>query len=356
MPPSSRRPPSVPWLVGLAALTALAPAVRADEPVSFRNEVMAVLSRGGCNAGACHGNQNGKDGFKLSLRGEDPDFDLAVLTRDTLARRTDRFHPDDSLMLLKATAAVPHEGATRFAVGSREYDILRRWIAAGCLPDRAGSPVLQRLDVTPRQLVLTEPADEVPLHVTATFSDGRVARRDRPVRLRAVQPRRPRRPRRRRPPAIARRNDHPGALSRPAGGRATGLRPEPARLRLERPAREQLHRPSRLRQAAHAAHAAVRPVFRRRLPPPRLPRRARPAADAGGGAPLPRRRPAGQARPAHRRLAGTAGVRRLLGVEMVRPAAQRGESRSTARASGCSTTGSGKASPTASRSTSSRAS
>ena len=160
------------WYLCLAALTALASTARAAEPVSFRNEVMAVLSRGGCNQGACHGNQNGKNGFKLSLRGEDPAFDLAVLTRDQFARRTDRLHPDDSLILLKATAAIPHEGAKRFAVGSKEYGILRRWIAEGCRPDAAGAPVLQRLDVTPREQVLTAPADEVQLHVTAAFSDG----------------------------------------------------------------------------------------------------------------------------------------------------------------------------------------
>jgi Protein of unknown function (DUF1549)/Protein of unknown function (DUF1553) len=165
MHPASR------WFACLAVLTVLAPAGRA-EPVSFRNEVMAVLSRGGCNAGACHGNQNGKNGFKLSLRGQDPEFDLAVLTRDQFARRTDRLHPDDSLVLLKATGAVPHEGAQRFAVGSREFNIVRRWIAEGCQPDPPGAPVLQRLDVTPTQQVLTEPADQVRLRVTAAFSDG----------------------------------------------------------------------------------------------------------------------------------------------------------------------------------------
>ena len=156
----------------LAALTVLSPAASADEPVSFRNEVMAVLSRGGCNQGACHGNQNGKNGFKLSLRGQDPDFDLAVLTRDQFARRTDRQHPDDSLILLKPTAVVAHEGGKRFDAGSREYGILRRWIAAGCPDDPPGSPMLRRLDVTPRQTVLSEPADEVRLRVTAAFSDG----------------------------------------------------------------------------------------------------------------------------------------------------------------------------------------
>src|SRR5262249_37930498 len=52
-------------------------------PVSFRNDIMPLLSKAGCNAGTCHGNFNGKNGFRLSLRGEDPDFDLMSLTHDT---------------------------------------------------------------------------------------------------------------------------------------------------------------------------------------------------------------------------------------------------------------------------------
>src|SRR5579871_5797362 len=109
-------------LVVLIVLFGVPCAVHAG-PVSFRNEVMAVLSRGGCNQGACHGNQNGKNGFKLSLRGESPEFDFAVLTRDQLGRRTDRLNPTASLLLTKATATVPHEGAKRFDVGSPEYEI-----------------------------------------------------------------------------------------------------------------------------------------------------------------------------------------------------------------------------------------
>ena len=70
-----------------AVLLGLPCAANAQQ-ISFRNEVMAVLSRGGCNQGVCHGNQNGKNGFKLSLRGQDPTFDLAVLTRDALGRRS----------------------------------------------------------------------------------------------------------------------------------------------------------------------------------------------------------------------------------------------------------------------------
>jgi hypothetical protein len=147
------------------------PGLAVAGPVSFRNEVMAVLSRAGCNSGACHGNQSGKGGFKLSLRGDDPAFDFASLTRDTLGRRIDRLRPDGSLILAKPTTRTPHEGGQRFGRSSPEYAILRRWIAEGARLDPPGTgPV--RLDVTPRQKVLIEPAERVSLRVTATFRDG----------------------------------------------------------------------------------------------------------------------------------------------------------------------------------------
>jgi uncharacterized protein DUF1549/uncharacterized protein DUF1553 len=159
---------------GLPILSLLPAASAQAEPASFRNDVMAVLSRAGCNQGACHGNQNGKNGFKLSLRGQDPDFDFAALTRDTLGRRTDRLHPDDSLILAKATSRVPHEGGKRFDQNSLEYRLLYQWIADGMRPDPPNAPVLRRLEVTPSQQVLIEPADRVPLRVRAVFSDGQV--------------------------------------------------------------------------------------------------------------------------------------------------------------------------------------
>ncbi|HZV06585.1 MAG TPA: DUF1549 and DUF1553 domain-containing protein [Gemmataceae bacterium] len=159
---------------GIVALAVMPAKVVQAEPVSFRNDVMAVLSRAGCNQGACHGNQNGKNGFKLSLRGQDPDFDLDSLTRDTLGRRADRLHPEDSLMLTKATSRVPHEGGKRFECDSLEYRLLHRWIAEGMRRDPPNAPFLRRLEVSPRQEVLIEPADHVPLRVRAVFSDGQV--------------------------------------------------------------------------------------------------------------------------------------------------------------------------------------
>src|SRR5206468_3941059 len=83
-------------------------------PVSFRNEVIASLNVGGCNAGACHGTPSGKGGFKLSLRGYDPAADYEQLTRDILGRRTDRQDPGASLIYLKGLGRVPHEGGQRY--------------------------------------------------------------------------------------------------------------------------------------------------------------------------------------------------------------------------------------------------
>src|SRR5689334_9473151 len=118
---------------------------------SFQNEVMPIFSKAGCNAGACHGNKSGKGGFKLSLRGQDPDLDYVTLTRDVFARRTNPMEPEQSLILLKATTSMPHEGGLRFKKDSQEYHILRSWLAAGAPRDDASTPKLVKLDVTPSE-------------------------------------------------------------------------------------------------------------------------------------------------------------------------------------------------------------
>ena len=144
----------------------------AEDSVSFRQDVMAVLSKAGCNSGACHGNQNGKAGFKLSLRGEDPDFDYGALSRDMFARRTNPSDPDQSLILLKPTTQLGHEGGQRFRQDSEQYDILRRWIAAGMFDDPSDAAKLLQLEVSPQEKILVEPVEKVQLQVRAVFSDG----------------------------------------------------------------------------------------------------------------------------------------------------------------------------------------
>src|SRR5258708_18141086 len=141
---------------------------------SFRNDVMAVLAKSGCSAGTCHGNKNGKGGYKLSLRGQEPELDYGTLTRESFGRRTNPLEPEQSLVLLKATAEVPHEGGLRLKKGSAEYDILRRWIAEGMPNDLASAPKLRRLEVTPTEKVLLEPVRELQLRARAIFADGAV--------------------------------------------------------------------------------------------------------------------------------------------------------------------------------------
>src|ERR671930_2708340 len=109
-------------------LVAFAPAAAADpvtlpggtvlREVSFERHVAGLLGRHGCNAGACHGSFQGKGGLRLSLFGHSPALDYTALTRDGLGRRVNVADPEQSLLLLKPTAQVPHEGALRFARGS----------------------------------------------------------------------------------------------------------------------------------------------------------------------------------------------------------------------------------------------
>lgn len=167
------------WRLGALASALIALSMSgqaAAETPSYATDVMAVLSKAGCNMGVCHGNQNGKGGFRLSLRGQDPQFDWLVLTREQFARRANPLDPDGSLLLLKPTAQVAHQGGRRFRADSAEYRILRQWIAAGMPADPPSAPTLTRLEVTPLEQVVVEPADQVQLKVEAIFSDG--TRRD----------------------------------------------------------------------------------------------------------------------------------------------------------------------------------
>ncbi len=144
--------------------------------VSFRRDVVQVLSKAGCNAGACHGNANGKGGFKLSLRAEDPAADHRALAQGEAGRRLNLFQPDLSLLLLKATGTLAHEGGRRFPTNSWEFTTLHDWIAASAPDDGTHAPALASLEVTPASTVQIEPSVDVQVRATAVFTDG--TRRD----------------------------------------------------------------------------------------------------------------------------------------------------------------------------------
>jgi hypothetical protein len=143
-----------------------------ERPVDFDTEVVPVLTRHGCNAGACHGAAIGRGGFKLSLLGDDPARDYEAIVHDLEGRRINLTRPDDSLLLTKPTGRIDHEGGLRLAARGEAADRLRRWIGAGA--PRLNSRRLSRLDVTPTRRIVAKDETEVPLRVDARFDDGSV--------------------------------------------------------------------------------------------------------------------------------------------------------------------------------------
>jgi hypothetical protein len=139
--------------------------------VSFVRDVMPVLSKAGCNAGTCHGAAKGKNGFKLSLRGYDPEFDHQALTDELEGRRFNRAAPERSLMLLKPAGEAPHVGGMLFKPGDPYYEIIKAWIAAGVKLDLE-APRVTALEVVPRGAVLPLPGMKQQMAVIATYSDG----------------------------------------------------------------------------------------------------------------------------------------------------------------------------------------
>ena len=144
-----------------------------DPPVRFVRDVEPILSQVGCNAGACHGAAKGKNGFKLSLRGYDPVYDYAALVQDLGGRRVNRVDPELSLMLLKPTGAVPHEGRVLFHPDSRPFKIINQWIHEGANfdPDPAGARPI-KLEVLPAEVNLDLPGRTQQVLVIAHYADG----------------------------------------------------------------------------------------------------------------------------------------------------------------------------------------
>jgi hypothetical protein len=144
----------------------------ANPPVSFVRDVMPVLSRTGCNAGTCHGSAKGKNGFKLSLRGYDPEFDYRALVDDLSGRRFNRSDPDRSLMLLKPSQGVPHVGGMVLEPGSPYFRIVRQWIVEGVRSDVETTKRVSRLEVLPGAPQINLPGDRQQLLVLAHYPDG----------------------------------------------------------------------------------------------------------------------------------------------------------------------------------------
>ena len=140
---------------------------------NFRNHVLAVFAKTGCNSGACHGALAGKGGFRLSLRGYDPATDYQTIVTQARGRRIELADPGRSLILAKPTGALPHKGGLRFETDSREYKVIADWIAGGAVPPADTDPSVERVEILPDAVQLSV-GDEQDFIVRAHYSNGRV--------------------------------------------------------------------------------------------------------------------------------------------------------------------------------------
>ena len=143
-----------------------------NKPVGFVRDVEPMLARSGCNQGSCHGSAKGKNGFKLSLRGYDPDYDYQALINDLSGRRFNRVNADESLMLLKPLAEVPHEGRQAIKPGSRYHSVLRQWIAEGAQYEDPATARATNLTILPATVEIDLPGRQQQFLVIASYPDG----------------------------------------------------------------------------------------------------------------------------------------------------------------------------------------
>jgi len=145
----------------------------ATPPLSFRLDVMPTFMRSGCNTGSCHGAARGKDGFRISLFGFDPEGDYNRLTREMVGRRVNLAVPADSTLLEKATGAVQHTGGKRFEADSELYQTIHTWISAGAVNDDVTKlPTVTAVDIYPKTAVLDGEKSTQQMTVRAKYSDG----------------------------------------------------------------------------------------------------------------------------------------------------------------------------------------
>jgi hypothetical protein len=138
---------------------------------SFRNDVLPIVAKAGCNSGACHGALSGKGGFKLSLRGYDPVSDYMVIARQAGGRRLELSDPGRSLILAKPSGGIPHKGGLCFEVDSLEYRIIAEWIAQGALPPAEDDPRIDRIEVLPKRVSL-DVGQSQQVRVQAHYTSG----------------------------------------------------------------------------------------------------------------------------------------------------------------------------------------
>ena len=143
----------------------------AFERNDFLSDVMPLISRAGCNQGPCHGSLNGRGGFRLSLRGEDPAFDYSSIVKGAGKRRVDVIDPEESLLLKKAIGEIPHEGGKRFDQNSLSYRLIKQWIQNGAQPPQNYKSTTAKIELIPPEIFLNGEQAKFQIKVISTGLD-----------------------------------------------------------------------------------------------------------------------------------------------------------------------------------------
>jgi hypothetical protein len=159
------------WLIVAGALFLSFDLAANDAAPHFATEIVPILTKAGCNSGACHGAATGKGSFKLSLFAEDAVADFEAISRDRFARRLNLDHPENSLILKKASKQIDHEGGRRIRKSAKDFETLKRWITAGA---PKGDPAIQciGLEVSPKEIKAVKKGNTLPITVQALMAGG----------------------------------------------------------------------------------------------------------------------------------------------------------------------------------------
>ncbi|MFL2929101.1 MAG: DUF1549 domain-containing protein [Opitutales bacterium] len=143
-----------------------------ERPISFNLDVMPVFLKAGCNTGSCHGSARGQDRFMLSLFGYDAKGDHFRITREQGTRRINLAIPEESMLVEKAIAAVPHTGGKLFEKNSEHWKTLVGWLRRGAPQDPESIAKPTDLELLPKSLLLEGQGATQQMTAIAHYSDG----------------------------------------------------------------------------------------------------------------------------------------------------------------------------------------
>ncbi len=137
----------------------------------FSYDVAPLFARHGCAAADCHGGATGRGGFKLSLFATDARADYRAIVQDLDGRRIDRTAPASSLVLLKPTRQMKHQGGKRFGKHSAAHQTLTSWIAAGAPFQEENYRILLGIKIARNQ-------EDVRVYAAFEWADGKLEERE----------------------------------------------------------------------------------------------------------------------------------------------------------------------------------